>query len=99
MNFFETNMNVDDPSVVFLVNGVSVCQLAFSRVYGLSVEKIIQCKQRYMIGTKAVMHGNYFRVYKSPKRDSIAAWIRNYCNAYGDYVPTKDEIHLPSHHT
>lgn len=99
MKFFETNMNVDDPSVVYLVSGVSVCQLAFSRVYGLSVEKIIQCKQSHLLGAKATMHGNCFRVYNSPKRDSVASWIQNYCNIYGDHVPTKDEIHLPSHLT
>jgi len=99
MSFFETNMNVNDPSVVYLVNGVSVCQLAFCRVYGVAVEKVIECKQKYMLGTRATMHGNCFRVYSSPKRDSVASWIRSYCNTFGDYVPTKDEIHLPSHLT
>ncbi len=99
MKFFETNMNIDSPAVAFLVGGVSVCQLAFCRVYGVSVDKVIQCKQQYLNGTKAHMHGNCFRVYDSPKRDSVAAWIQNYCNTYGDYVPTKDEIHLPSHMT
>lgn len=99
MKFFETNMNISDPSVVYLVSGISVCQLAFSKIYGLSVEKIISCKQNFMLGTKATMHGNCFRVYNSPKRDTVAAWIQQYCNTYGDYVPTKDEIHLPSHLT
>ena len=99
MKFFETNMNTDSPAVDYLVSGVSVCQLAFCRVYGVSVNKVIQCKQQFLAGAKAHMHGNCFRVYDSPKRDSVAAWIQNYCDAYGDYVPTKNEIHLPSHLT
>jgi hypothetical protein len=96
MKFMATNMNAKDLSVSFLVKGILVCQLAFCRVYGVAVQKVIQCKHLHLNGVTATIHGNYFRVYDAPKRDSVAAWIQNYCDTYGDYVPTKDEIHLPS---
>lgn len=99
LKFMGTNMNISDPSVVFLINGMSVCQLAFCRIYGVAVQKVIHCKQMHLNGSTATLHGNYFRVYDTPKRDSVAAWISAYCETYGDYVPTKDEIHLPSHLT
>lgn len=99
LQMMESNFNINEFSITYLVHGVSTCQKAFCMIYGLSINKVIECKKNFMLGQRIASHGSNFRVYNTPKTDAVRAWIQQYCDRYGDYVPNKDEIHLPSHMT
>ena len=84
-------------------NQEGLCQNCFMRVYGVPRNTFyrnrrpdpVQSSSGANVPTSSSEHGNDGTSRVSPTYLQAVAFVQTYAKKYGDFMPDKDEIHLP----
>ena len=84
-------------------NQEGLCQNCFMRVYGVPRNTFyrnrrpdpVQSSSGANVPTSSSEHGNDGTLRASPTYLQAIAFVQTYSKQYGDFMPDKDEIHLP----
>eukprot|EP00058_Branchiostoma_floridae_P020703 XP_002606193.1 hypothetical protein BRAFLDRAFT_92067 [Branchiostoma floridae] len=80
----------------FPCQGHAVCGKAWYLLHGISRSSFYEYLQDYLKGKRTVRHGNTGILRRSPSYCLASVWLGEFAERYGDKMPDKIAINLPS---
>lgn len=79
------------------LNGVDFCKICFANYITVHRRTIARCEKDIAEGKTEAVHGNVASSKMRDKTLAAQAWLEQYAEAGGDYLPHKQEIQLPEY--
>jgi hypothetical protein len=79
------------------LNGRDFCRKCFARYISVHRMTITRCEKDIERGLNAAVHGNVGSSKKREKTLEAEAWLSQYAQASGDFLPHKQQIQLPEY--